>query len=608
MSESAQVQDETPIAIAVQHINAGELDTADACLKSLLARDTRHAVALYLSGFIACEQQRFADAEASLRAALRESPAQLRIVVLLARTLRISGRASEAALLCRRAPQHSIETLLETAACEEAAGNRDAAENIFRVLSRQTTAGSVTLAFAQFLLRAQRSEEAEQLVRAALKAPSLPDDSVRAQLEHQLGLSLKLQHRHADAISAMRQAASRGLADRACTLEYAGLAAHAGEFDEAIGLYEAHLQRNPLDLETHSLLNDLYHAAEKRECVGQSYDQALARAPKAVGLSIAKGRLFLSMNDPAKAETAFRAALEIAPGDAAAKAGLGLALDRSGDKTGARAAHAENIAAHPEDGAALEAFGSFLLGHGDAEASAEMLRKAVRIRPDSQSAIATLGLAYRACEDRRERWLNDYERDVQIFDLEPPPGFSNMAAFNEELAAHLRSLHTHARQYPSQTLRGGTQTYDGIFYRGHKPVDILLGRINDAVRTYGGPLGGRGEHPLASRLSGNFRHAGSWSSCLRDRGYHVNHIHQKGWISSCYYVSLPDVVNDRDARQGWLKFGEPPAEFGLDWGPRKAVQPVVGRLVLFPSYMWHGTVAFHSARERITIAFDTVPA
>jgi len=29
--------------------------------------------------------------------------------------------------------------------------------------------------------------------------------------------------------------------------------------------------------------------------------------------------------------------------------------------------------------------------------------------------------------------------------------------------------------------------------------------------------------------------------------------------------------------------------------------------VLFPSYMWHGTVPFHDKAARTTIAFDVVP-
>jgi hypothetical protein len=38
------------------------------------------------------------------------------------------------------------------------------------------------------------------------------------------------------------------------------------------------------------------------------------------------------------------------------------------------------------------------------------------------------------------------------------------------------------------------------------------------------------------------------------------------------------------------------------------VEPEVGRLVLFPSYMWHGTVPFSGDDHRMTIAFDVAPA
>jgi len=87
----------------------------------------------------------------------------------------------------------------------------------------------------------------------------------------------------------------------------------------------------------------------------------------------------------------------------------------------------------------------------------------------------------------------------------------------------------------------------------------------------------------------------------------VNHVHPRGWISSAYYVAVPDVFEDAVAKQGWIKFGEPAAEFGASFAPRRTIQPKPGRLVLFPSYMWHGTVPFHSPQSRITIAFDAVP-
>jgi hypothetical protein len=36
------------------------------------------------------------------------------------------------------------------------------------------------------------------------------------------------------------------------------------------------------------------------------------------------------------------------------------------------------------------------------------------------------------------------------------------------------------------------------------------------------------------------------------------------------------------------------------------VQPRAGRLVLFPSYMWHGTSPIHGPVPRTTIAFDAL--
>ena len=38
------------------------------------------------------------------------------------------------------------------------------------------------------------------------------------------------------------------------------------------------------------------------------------------------------------------------------------------------------------------------------------------------------------------------------------------------------------------------------------------------------------------------------------------------------------------------------------------VEPAVGRLALFPSYQWHGVEAFPGEGERMTVAFDVVPA
>jgi hypothetical protein len=40
---------------------------------------------------------------------------------------------------------------------------------------------------------------------------------------------------------------------------------------------------------------------------------------------------------------------------------------------------------------------------------------------------------------------------------------------------------------------------------------------------------------------------------------------------------------------------------------QRVVAPRPGRLVLFPSMMWHGTTPFAGDDDRLTVAFDVVP-
>ena len=59
---------------------------------------------------------------------------------------------------------------------------------------------------------------------------------------------------------------------------------------------------------------------------------------------------------------------------------------------------------------------------------------------------------------------------------------------------------------------------------------------------------------------------------LQAQGFHANHVHPQGWISSCYYVALPDAVRDQTAQQGWIKFGEP--SFPMRDTVCRTIQPV----------------------------------
>jgi hypothetical protein len=183
-----------------------------------------------------------------------------------------------------------------------------------------------------------------------------------------------------------------------------------------------------------------------------------------------------------------------------------------------------------------------------------------------------------------------------------------VAAFNARLEAALATLHR-SRQHPlDQTLRGGTQTMGELFNEHIPEVQTVRAMIEAAVRDYIAALPDDADHPFLARKSTAFRFSGSWSVRLRRQGYHVDHVHSAGWISSCYYVGLPAALARAEDRQGWIKFGETSLRLGQREAVAKAVRPEVGKLVLFPSYMYHGTIPFEDEGFRTTIAFDVVPA
>lgn len=208
-----------------------------------------------------------------------------------------------------------------------------------------------------------------------------------------------------------------------------------------------------------------------------------------------------------------------------------------------------------------------------------------------------LAALWRALGDPRADWLDEEPSLVKVWDL------SGLLPDLPQIAEHLRGLHRLKDAPPDQSVRGGTQTDGHLFLRDDPPIQRLRAAIEQVVAAHIAQLGPEDpQHPTLAAPRGPFRFAGSWSIRLSGQGFHIAHTHNQGWISSALYLALPNAP----ARQGWLKLGAPPEDLGLDLPPARWIEPAPGRLVLFPSTMWHGTEPFE-AGERLTVAFDVVP-
>lgn len=245
-----------------------------------------------------------------------------------------------------------------------------------------------------------------------------------------------------------------------------------------------------------------------------------------------------------------------------------------------------------------------LLALGQAKAALATI-EALRARePLNQHVLAFQATAWRMLSDPRYRELYDYDAFVRPYRLEAPEGWASLEAYLVDLAGALHDLHTLKTHPVGQSLRGGSQTSASLAQRDDPAIRAFFQAIDKPIRDYMAALG-RGDDPMRARNTGDYRIQGSWSVRLRPNGFHADHIHSNGWLSSACHIELPPAVQG-EGREGWLRFGAPPGLPSL--AAEHHVQPQPGTLVLFPSYMWHGTQPFGGEASRLTLAFDVVPA
>ena len=369
----------------------------------------------------------------------------------------------------------------------------------------------------------------------------------------------------------------------------------AGHGERAETELEGVLARSPLWVEGHMQLAQLRSMLGKRELAGSSLDGELQRDSS---LTVLWRALFdLEVRSDSfdaldasieRAKSAHVADSETLPYRAIAAAEL------------QRTAEADRLFAENDlaSGPALAVWKvRHLLRSGRPEQTLSIIDGELA-GPGAAHMWPYAALAWRMLGDPRWNWLFARSDLIRSFDLTgrlPPP---------DRLAEVLRTIHSAKGEYLDQSVRGGTQTDGPLFCRVEPEIRALRSAIVDAVECYVAELPAPdAEHPLLSqRRDRRVRFAGSWSVWLREKGFHTSHVHPQGWLSSALYVDLPPDSAD-EPNAGWLQLGQPKPELGLKLDPLQLIKPELARLILFPSWMWHGTLPF-PAGERLTVAFD----
>ena len=375
----------------------------------------------------------------------------------------------------------------------------------------------------------------------------------------------------------------------------------AGRGEEAEAALDAIIAQVPLWIQGHNQLAQLRALMGKPAQATASFERALAQQPDALALWRGLLDLHLVHEDyAAQAIVAKRAqAAGLAPAQIADHMAISSAERGEADRADALFAAAP---AAMQAGLNLWQVRHFL--RTDRLASALSLIDDVIGSGGTQEAAIWpyAATAWRLAGDPRYDWLVGDSRlvaEMNLRDRLPPL---------DVLATHLRGLHVARGEYRDQSVRGGTQTDGPLFCRSDPVIGALRAAVVTAVETYVAALPPRDAgHPLlAMRRDRRPRFSGSWSVRLGGGGHHANHVHPQGWISSALYVALPPKNTGDAPDAGWLTLGEPQAALGLALPPSRMVEPAPGRLILFPSWLWHGTRPFGEG-ERLTVAFDVAP-
>ncbi len=481
-----------------------------------------------------------------------------------------------------------------------AAGVHDAAEREARTMLDANRQDAEALAALGAALSGQEQyADAETAFRDALRiAPKY------GAARHNLGALLSKTERVEESLAELERAVSDGVRGAEIDFNRASALMKLYRFEEGEALLVETIGRDPGNADAQKLLarfrfmrgdgnyaNDLIHSAERHR------DNA--------ALQLALGQVLHGAGRLDEAEASLRAALN-ACGTHPRLLGLLASVHQEAGNFDAALDNAQRaIRADPDDPLLVDYQIDALMSLGRAMEALPLIR-AGRVRmPDHQWYIAIEATAARLMGDALYPWLCDYDDMVRQYDLEPPEGWRSIEEFHNDLLPVLHERHQFYAHPLDQSLRLGSQTPRNLIGDPHPVIRAFVAAMQEPIAEYRAAVGQDANHPLRRRNHGNARLSGCWSVRLRRGGFHVNHIHPEGWISSAYYAEVPAEVADTEKKSGWIKFGEP--RYPIPGATaEKTVQPKQGRLMLFPSYFWHGTTPILGDEPRMTLAFDVI--
>ena len=372
-----------------------------------------------------------------------------------------------------------------------------------------------------------------------------------------------------------------------------------------------------------------------------AYRAAVAADPGNPSPLVNVANLLGKKGDQSGAQAAYRDILRSFPERGDVRANLGASLVLSGDYTKALAAFDGYLQAFPDDfDVSLSRAKAYLKAGNAAESARALTEMAVRfpgnpkVCPELVNACLYMGETAIA-KSHLDSYLKRFPKSadvyssvsilhaalhpgdsakgaamldagIQPYDFTLPPGYADIPAFLEAVCEAVYAHPSLMDAPPDHATRSGFHTGDLAKPPVAPPIADLIRTIKGHVRDYAARAASRA-NPFMDGLDLEAAGFNLWAVVMREGGHQEAHIHPTARISGVVYGKVPSTIQDGPDRAGWIEFGRPHADFHQpDLLPTKLIKPVLGRIVLFPSYMYHETLPLGGTEHRISLAFDVV--
>ena len=421
----------------------------------------------------------------------------------------------------------------------------------------------------------------------------------------ELAPALALSGRHQEALATFRRVIDARPDDATAHYNMGNLLNSLGQPDEAAKAFRRAVILNPDLAEAHANLGATLHMAKRYEEAMMAYRGAIKSLPKNADLHHNLGAVCRALGRNEEAAEAYRNALSLAPNRLEIREKLAATLQDLRAFDEAAGTFREVLARAPSSVDATKGLAETLIGAGRPGDAVTLCDSYLKTYGYNSAVVGCKAIALGELgENAAERRIMDLERFIQATTIEPPSGFRDLTAFNAAIEQEIRNHQSLDFEPLGLATTSGFQTGE-LLDQPSYAIGLLAMMISGAVRGYIANLPDDPKHPFVANAPARWTLNG-WGVILQEQGHQRPHFHPSGWLSGVYYVRIPRSIGP-DSRQGWIEFGEPPANIGCRAVHESTrIRPETGRLLLFPSYVYHHTIPYSDSENRISFAFDVV--